>query len=87
MAMQRTRSSFKDLLVSNAIVRNSSRETNWSWNIFRPRSINMENPERVEFKTLDGLVLRGFLYPADTKGPGVVMTPGVSPFHDGETGE
>ncbi|RYP45908.1 hypothetical protein DL768_007812 [Monosporascus sp. mg162] len=34
--------------------------------------------EHVEFKTLDGLVLRGFLYPANAKGPGIVMTPGFN---------
>lgn len=33
--------------------------------------------EDVEFKALDGIVLKGFLYPADIKGPGIVMTPGV----------
>lgn len=31
----------------------------------------------VEFKTLDGLILRGRLYAASTRGPAVVMTPGV----------
>jgi len=34
--------------------------------------------EDVEFKTIDGLTLRGWLYPAASKGPAVVMTPGVS---------
>lgn len=38
----------------------------------------MDVGEDVEFKTLDGLVLRGTLYPSQTKGPGIVMTPGVS---------
>ncbi|RYP61824.1 hypothetical protein DL771_009990 [Monosporascus sp. 5C6A] len=33
--------------------------------------------EDVELKKLDGLVLRGFLYPAKAKGPGIVMTPGL----------
>jgi len=40
----------------------------------------MEKQE-VEFKTIDGLTLRGDLYPApasSTKGPAVVITPGVS---------
>lgn len=32
----------------------------------------------VEFKTIDGLTLRGSIYPAASKGPAVVMTPGVS---------
>ena len=32
----------------------------------------------VEFKTIDGLTLRGWLYPAASKGPAVIMTPGVS---------
>jgi hypothetical protein len=34
--------------------------------------------EDVEFKTIDGLILRGWLYPAASKGPAVIMTPGVS---------
>ncbi|KAI1073749.1 Alpha/Beta hydrolase protein [Whalleya microplaca] len=34
--------------------------------------------EDVSFKTLDGLVLRGWLFPASTKGPGIVMTPGLN---------
>lgn len=34
--------------------------------------------EDVEFKTIDGLTLRGWLYPAASKGPAVIMTPGVS---------
>ncbi|KAK7955015.1 hypothetical protein PG996_015820 [Apiospora saccharicola] len=34
--------------------------------------------EKVEFKTLDGLVLRGFLYCARAKGPAIVMTPGFN---------
>ncbi|RDW79926.1 hypothetical protein BP6252_04564 [Coleophoma cylindrospora] len=32
----------------------------------------------VEFKTLDGLTLRGALYAANAKGPGIVMTPGFN---------
>jgi hypothetical protein len=34
--------------------------------------------EDVEFKTLDGLTLRGWLYPASKRGPGIIITPGVS---------
>lgn len=33
----------------------------------------------VEFKTLDGTVLRGTLYPTGDRGPAIVMSPGVSP--------
>lgn len=33
--------------------------------------------QEVSFKTLDGLIIRGALYPADKRGPAVVMTPGV----------
>jgi hypothetical protein len=40
----------------------------------------MSNHEDVEFKTLDGLTLRGSLYPAQQKGPGIVITPGVGPL-------
>jgi hypothetical protein len=39
----------------------------------------------VEFKTIDGLTLRGDLYPAPAsveKSPGVVITPGVSPSEE-----
>ncbi|KAL2000897.1 hypothetical protein VTN02DRAFT_2485 [Thermoascus thermophilus] len=32
----------------------------------------------VEFKTLDGLTLRGALYPARERGPAVIMTPGFN---------
>ncbi|RDW74449.1 acetyltransferase fmaC [Aspergillus mulundensis] len=39
----------------------------------------MSLPEQtVEFKTLDGLTLRGTLYPATSRGPGIVMTPGFA---------
>ncbi len=49
-----------------------------------PRSLfdlelKMVNYEEVEFKTLDGLTLRGRLYSASKRGPGIVITPGVSP--------
>jgi hypothetical protein len=36
--------------------------------------------EEVEFKTLDKLTLKGWLYPASERGPGIVLTPGVSTF-------
>ncbi|GME51606.1 related to DltD N-terminal domain protein [Neofusicoccum parvum] len=32
----------------------------------------------IEFKTLDGLVLRGWLYPTPTRSPAVVITPGLN---------
>ncbi|KAL4903834.1 hypothetical protein BDW74DRAFT_185922 [Aspergillus multicolor] len=39
----------------------------------------MSLPEQsVEFKTLDGLTLRGTLYPGTARGPGLVMTPGFA---------
>lgn len=38
----------------------------------------MASREDVEFKTVDGTILRGRLYPATVRGPAVVMTPGVS---------
>ena len=34
--------------------------------------------EDAEFKTLDGLTLRGNLYPASSRGPAIIITPGVS---------
>lgn len=37
----------------------------------------MSHHQDVEFNTLDGLTLRGWLYPASARGPGVVITPGV----------
>lgn len=40
--------------------------------------MKMAAHEEVEFKTLDGLTLRGWLYPASKRGPGVIITPGVS---------
>ena len=36
------------------------------------------NREDVEFQTLDGVTLRGWLYPAPSRGPAVIMSPGVS---------
>lgn len=32
----------------------------------------------VEFPAIDGIILRGRLYPAPEKGPGIVLCPGVS---------
>ncbi|CAM1502387.1 Fc.00g043710.m01.CDS01 [Cosmosporella sp. VM-42] len=34
--------------------------------------------EDVEFQTLDGVILRGWLYPASERGPAVVMSPGFN---------
>jgi hypothetical protein len=31
----------------------------------------------VEFTTLDGLTLRGWLFPASQRGPALIMSPGV----------
>jgi hypothetical protein len=36
--------------------------------------------QNVEFKTLDGLTLRGFLFPTEHRGPGMIMSPGVRNF-------
>ncbi|KAI1111783.1 alpha/beta-hydrolase [Nemania sp. NC0429] len=38
----------------------------------------MANRENVEFRTVDGLTLRGCLYPAAQKGPGIILTPGFN---------
>ncbi|KAI5862011.1 DltD N-terminal domain protein [Durotheca rogersii] len=38
--------------------------------------------EDVEFKTLDGLTLRGHLYPAGAKSAAVIMTPGFNTTRD-----
>jgi hypothetical protein len=38
----------------------------------------MSHHEEVEFKTVDGLTLRGWLYPAAQKGPAMIVMPGVS---------
>lgn len=35
------------------------------------------NREDVEFPTVDGLTLRGWLYPASKRGPAVIMSQGV----------
>jgi hypothetical protein len=37
----------------------------------------MLSHEDVEWKTLDGLTIRGWLYPASKRGPGIIITPGV----------
>lgn len=34
--------------------------------------------EDVEFTTVDGITLRGWLFPATQRGPAIIMTPGVS---------
>ena len=34
--------------------------------------------KEVTFQTVDGLTLRGWLYPAVDSGPAVIITPGVS---------
>jgi fumagillin biosynthesis transferase len=33
--------------------------------------------EDVEFRTFDGLTLRGWLYPASERGPALIMNQGV----------
>jgi fumagillin biosynthesis transferase len=39
----------------------------------------MQLQEDVEFKTIDGVTLRGRVYPANERGAGIVLSPGVSP--------
>ena len=34
----------------------------------------------VSFRTVDGLVLRGWLYTAGSTGPAMIVTPGVSSY-------
>jgi hypothetical protein len=41
----------------------------------------MEGYRRIKFKTIDGIDLRGRLYPAAQRGPAVILTPGVSNKH------
>ncbi|EHK21871.1 uncharacterized protein TRIVIDRAFT_53350 [Trichoderma virens Gv29-8] len=36
------------------------------------------NRQWVEFPTLDGLILRGWLYPAQTRGPAIILNPGFN---------
>ncbi|KAL2069920.1 hypothetical protein VTL71DRAFT_14599 [Oculimacula yallundae] len=38
----------------------------------------MAGQESVKFKTLDGLMLSGCLYPASRKGPAIIMSPGFN---------
>ncbi|RYP64883.1 hypothetical protein DL771_008560 [Monosporascus sp. 5C6A] len=40
--------------------------------------IGMARREDIEFKTLDGIKLRGWLYPALQRGPGIILTPGFN---------
>ncbi|KAK7915180.1 DltD N-terminal domain protein [Apiospora marii] len=42
----------------------------------------MANKEDVEFKTMDGLTLRGWLFPAAQRGPAIIMTPGFNMIKD-----
>ena len=32
----------------------------------------------ISFETIDGLTLKGWLYPAESLGPAIIITPGVS---------
>lgn len=41
------------------------------------RSEAMTDIEKVEFRTVDGIILRGHLYLASQYGPGIVLSPGV----------
>ncbi|APA08510.1 hypothetical protein sscle_04g032800 [Sclerotinia sclerotiorum 1980 UF-70] len=35
-------------------------------------------PVNVEYKTIDGVIIRGVLYPTEMKAPAIIMTPGVN---------
>jgi hypothetical protein len=39
----------------------------------------MSSPNRqdVSFRTLSGLTLRGWLFPAEKRGPAIILSPGV----------
>jgi hypothetical protein len=37
----------------------------------------MKGREDIEFKTVDGLTLRGWFFPAAQRGPAIIVTPGV----------
>jgi hypothetical protein len=39
--------------------------------------LRMPGYESVEFRAVDGVILRGWLFPAETRSVGVVMSPGV----------
>jgi hypothetical protein len=41
-------------------------------------TVSVAPREDVEWKTLDGLTLRGWLFPAAQRGPAMIMSPGVS---------
>lgn len=41
----------------------------------------MANIENAEFKTIDGITLKGLIYAAGARGPGVILAPGVSQLH------
>ena len=42
-----------------------------------PVSITMSRLD-ISFPTLDGLTIRGWIYPASKRGPGIIVSPGVS---------
>jgi hypothetical protein len=41
----------------------------------------MSQRQDVEFPTVDGLILRGWLYPAKQRGPALIVLPGVGLSH------
>ena len=41
----------------------------------------MASPVSVQIKTIDGLTLRGLVYPASAKGPGIILSPPVRAAH------
>ena len=38
----------------------------------------VNNRKDISFKTIDGLTLKGWLYPAESLAPAIIITPGVS---------
>lgn len=49
--------------------------------LIQPSTGTMAAERNVEFKTYDGLTLRGTLFPAGDKKPLVIMTAGVSSLY------
>lgn len=50
------------------------------WLIFNNTTPTMATlaREKIEFKTLSGVTLRGWLYPSEKRGPGIILSAGVS---------
>lgn len=57
------------------------RSTHLKYLLKKDMTVSELTREDVEFKTLDGLTLRGWLYPAAQRGPAMIMSPGVRNSH------